>query len=245
MEIADTTKSVPRERAALDMEHTFRWVEVWHWPLRLMHWLAAIAIPVLLVTGVYIGQPYFMSGGEASSSFLMGRMRFVHFLAAGILVATGIVRVYLLFVGNKFERLGALFPIRPRDWRNIARKAWSYVTIKPEGGPHFIGHNPLAQVSYTFIYLVTIVMVLTGFSIYGQANPGGMIHTLFGWVNPLMGGAQRARFWHHVLAWIFAIFIPIHIYLSLRSDVTEPEGLVSSMFSGGKFVREDFEYEDD
>ena len=148
-------------------------------------------------------------------------------------------------MGNEFERWRALFPVRPRDWRNIARKAWSYAKIDPEGGPHFIGHNPLAQVSYTFIYVVTIVMVLTGFSIYGQSNPGGMIDSLFGWVNPLMGGAQRARFWHHVLAWIFAIFIPIHIYLALRSDVTEPEGLVSSMFSGGKFVREDFEYEDE
>jgi len=245
MELADTTEAVARAGVVRDREHTFRWVEIWHWPLRLMHWLAAVAVPVLFITGLYIGRPFFMTGGEASSHFLMGRMRFVHFLAAGVLVATGIVRLYLLFVGNRYERFGALFPVRPRDWRNIVRKAWSDITVRPEGGPHFIGHNPLAQVSYTLVYVVTVIMVFTGFALYGQSNPGGLIATTFGWVNPLLGGAQVVRFWHHVLAWMFAIFVPIHIYLSLRSDVTEPEGLVSSMFSGGKFVREDFEYEDE
>jgi Ni/Fe-hydrogenase 1 B-type cytochrome subunit len=247
MEATNTRHAAPeaRSRSASTSEHTYRWVEVWHFPLRLMHWLAAIAVPVLLVTGIYIGRPFFMTGGEASSHFLMGRMRFIHFAAAGVLVATAIVRAYLLLVGNRYERLGALFPLRPRDWRNIGKKIWNYVTVKPEGGPHFIGHNPLAQLSYTALYVVSLVMVVSGFALYGQSNPGGAIHGLFSWVNPLLGGAQVVRFWHHVLAWIFAIFVPIHIYLSLRSDVTEPEGLVSSMFSGGKFVRDDFDYEDD
>ncbi len=247
MEATDTTR-VPRgtRSGAVSLsDQTYRWVEVWHFPLRLMHWLAAIAIPVLFITGLYIGRPFFMTGGEASSHFLMGRVRFIHFAAAGVLVATGIVRAYLLLVGNRYERFGALFPLRPRDWRNMAKKAWNYLTVRPEGGPHFIGHNPLAQLSYTGIYVVTVVMVVTGFALYGQSNPGGAIHSLFFWLNPLLGGAQVVRFWHHVLAWVFAIYVPIHVYLALRSDVTEPEGLVSSMFSGGKFVRDDFEYEDD
>ena len=38
----------------------------------------------------------------------MGWMRFVHFTAASVLVATVIVRVYWLLAGNKFERWVAL-----------------------------------------------------------------------------------------------------------------------------------------
>jgi len=32
-----------------------RWVYLWHWPIRAMHWLAAGSILVLIVTGFYIG----------------------------------------------------------------------------------------------------------------------------------------------------------------------------------------------
>jgi Ni/Fe-hydrogenase 1 B-type cytochrome subunit len=61
-------------------------VQLWHWPIRAMHWLAAGSIVVLIATGFYIGRPYFMTAGEASDHFLMGRMRFVHFVAAAVLV---------------------------------------------------------------------------------------------------------------------------------------------------------------
>ena len=59
----------------------YRWIYIWHWPIRAMHWIAAGCIVVLVVTGFYIGRPYFMSSGEASAHFLMGRMRLAHFVA--------------------------------------------------------------------------------------------------------------------------------------------------------------------
>ena len=90
----------------------YRWVYLWEWPIRAMHWAAALSIVVLVVTGFYIGQPYFFTHGEASKHFLMGWMRFLHFTAAGVLVATAIVRVYWLVAGNQFERWTALFPVR-------------------------------------------------------------------------------------------------------------------------------------
>ena len=68
---------------------------------------------VLAVTGLYIGRPYFVTSGEASAHFLMGWVRFIHFAAAAVLVMTAIVRVYWLFMGNRYERLAALFPVRP------------------------------------------------------------------------------------------------------------------------------------
>lgn len=226
-------------------EPRYRWVYLWHWPIRAMHWLAAASIVVLIVTGLYIGKPYFMTSGEASSHYLMGNVRLTHFIAAGVLVATAIVRIYWLFAGKRFERLSALFPIRARDWVNLWRMIKKYLMIHPEREPHYLGHNPLQQFSYTFIYLVAAVQVITGFTLFGQANPGGFFYSVFEWVPPLLGGLQIVRFVHHVMTWVFVIFVPLHVYLALRSDVMDREGTMSSIFSGGRFVRADVEYVDD
>jgi Ni,Fe-hydrogenase I cytochrome b subunit len=51
-----------------------------------------------------------------------------------------------------------------------------------------------------------------------------------------MGGMTVVRFIHHVLAWLFLIFVPIHIYLAIRADNLERTGVISSIFSGGRFV---------
>src|SRR5512140_469212 len=125
----------------------FTWVYLWSAPLRAMHWVAAACIIVLAVTGFYIGRPYFMTSGEASAHFLMGRVRFFHFTAAAVLVMTGIVRVYWLFAGNQFERLPALFPITVKNIRNMVRTGVGYVNFNAEP-PRFIGHNPMQQWSY-------------------------------------------------------------------------------------------------
>lgn len=224
----------------------YRWVYLWHWPIRAMHWAAVASIIVLVVTGFYIGKPYFIVGsGEASSHYLMGWMRFLHFLAAGVFVATAIVRVYWLFAGNKFERLAALFPVRPRDWANLLRQVKYYLMIRPKEAPHYLGHNPLQQLSYTFLYVVAAVMVVTGFAMYGQSNPNGVFFALFGWVGSLFGGMQVVRWVHHVLTWVFLIFIPIHVYLALRADLLERSGTISSIISGGRFVPSDVEFVDD
>lgn len=223
----------------------YRWVYLWEWPIRAMHWTAVLALLVLVVTGLYIGKPYFMTSGEASAHYLMGWVRFTHFAAAAVLVMTAIVRAYWLFMGNRYERLPALFPVRPRDWANLVRMVKFYLMIKPEQAPRYLGHNPLQQLSYTAIYGVAAIMVATGFALYGQSNPGGLIYSLTNWIGPLLGGMQVVRFVHHVLTWAFLIFIPIHVYLAIRADHLERTGVISSIISGGRFVPADHDFVDE
>lgn len=228
-----------------DTQHQYRWVYLWHWPIRTMHWVAAICILVLVVTGLYIGKPYFLVGDQAESPFVMGWMRFLHFTAAAVLVATAIVRVYWLFVGNKYERWRALFPVRPVNWVHLGRQIRYYLVFLHEKAPHYLGHNPLQQLSYTALYAVTLVQVVTGFALYGLSNPDGFFYATFGWVSPFLGGAQVVRFVHHIMTWYFAIFVPVHLYFAVRADVTEREASISSMVSGGRFRRTDLTYEDE
>jgi len=223
----------------------YKWVYLWEWPIRAMHWAAAGSIVVLVVTGFYIGRPYFITSGEASAHYLMGWMRFLHFAAAGVFVATAIVRAYWLFAGNQFERWRALFPVWKQDWINAFKQVKFYLMIQPEKAPHYLGHNPLQQLSYTGLYTLAAAQVVTGFAMYGQSRPGGVWYTLFGWVVPLLGGIQVVHFVHHVLTWAFLAFIPIHIYLALRADLLERTGTISSIISGGRFVRSDIKYVDE
>jgi Ni/Fe-hydrogenase b-type cytochrome subunit len=223
----------------------YQWVYLWEWPIRAMHWIAALCIVALVLTGFYIGRPYFMTGGEASAHYLMGTVRLVHFAAAGLLIATAIIRCYWLFMGNKFERFAALFPVRGRDWANLVRMVKYYLMIQPEKAPVYLGHNPLQQLWYTFMYFVAGVQVITGFAMYGQAAPEGFFYSTFNWVVRLFGGIQEVHFVHHMATWIFLIFLPVHVYLAFRADHLERTGTISSIVSGGRFVSQDAKYVDE
>ncbi len=223
----------------------YKRVRLWQWPLRIMHWIVVLSVAALIVTGFYIGTPYFMSEGQAADHFVMARMRFTHFVAAGVLVATAIVRVYWLFAGNKFERWDALLPHTRADWKNLWLILKKYMFIEPAKAPHYLGHNPIQEISYTTMYAVAVVQILTGFYMYSLSNPGGLLFNAFGWVGIVVGGAQVARLLHHVLTWTWLIFIPIHLYLTLRADVVHQESRISSMIGGGRYVRADLDFVDD
>ncbi len=222
----------------------FTWIYLWGAPLRVSHWVAALSLVALFATGIFISQPLFVTNGEASSHFLMGRFRFAHFLAATFLIMAGIIRVYWLFAGNKFERWSALVPFTRRNLRAMFQFLKSYATFNSRLQPHFVGHNPLAQVAYTSIYVGTTIMICTGFAMYGQSNPGGIFYTAFAWVPALLGGLQNVRLVHHLISWLYPIFFSIHVYLVIRSDYLERGGVVSSMFTGGTYVSSRDTFED-
>jgi Ni/Fe-hydrogenase b-type cytochrome subunit len=241
----ETSTVTPQESLSSGAPVQYKQVYLWHWPVRGMHWIAAACIVTLVVTGFYIGRPYFYTSGSASDHFLMGRVRFVHFTAAGVLVATAILRAYWLFVGNRFESWRALFPVGKESWVNLWRVLKAYLFIRPHEAPHYMGHNPIQQLSYTLLYGVALTQAMTGFYLYGLSNPGGFFFILFGWIGPLLGGAQVVRFVHHVLAWFWLIFLPLHVYLTIRADVVHRESRVTSIISGERYVRADVEFVDD
>jgi cytochrome b len=97
----------------------------------------------------------------------MGTVRFIHYVAAAFLVMTGIVRLYWLFAGNKFERWKALFPVTRKDIVNLFRQMKHYAMLDKHGDePHYMGHNPLQQLSYTAVYVLALIQVVTGFALY-------------------------------------------------------------------------------
>ncbi|OYY23557.1 MAG: Ni/Fe-hydrogenase, b-type cytochrome subunit, partial [Sphingobacteriia bacterium 35-40-8] len=65
--------------------HRLRRVYVWELPVRYYHWLNALAIIALIITGFLIASPLALqSNQEATNRFVMGWVRVIHFIAAYI-----------------------------------------------------------------------------------------------------------------------------------------------------------------
>ena len=68
---------------------------VWELPVRFYHWINAVAVVVLAVTGYLIGHPLAIhTSGEAYTSYWFGTVRFIHFVFAFVFFFNFIFRLY-------------------------------------------------------------------------------------------------------------------------------------------------------
>src|SRR5579864_8011168 len=207
---------------------------VWEFPVRLSHWVNAIAIGVLFLTGLFIASPVAAPNGEAYNHFLMGKMRLLHF-AFGYALLVGIaIRVYWFFAGNNYARSGFPFFWRASWYKAVFQQVVDYLHL--ERGHIHIGHNSLAGVSYVAFFAMCGFEGVTGLALYGESNPGGFWDKLVGWSIPLMGGSFRVHMWHHLVAWFIVVFVLFHIYIVLYDVQLYKNGLVDSIIAGPKFV---------
>lgn len=237
-------KATRKQTSRREEPSAYRYVKVWDWQLRMLHWTAFICILVLSVTGWLMGSGNMTYAGTGNDTFYIGWLRLVHFSCGWVLLATALLRIAGLFIAStKYQRWQALFPVTMTDLRNLFKVMKNYLLCIFEHGPHYIGHNPLQQVAYTGIYLVGCVALLTGFTLYGMYSPGHWLFGHFLLLNRLIG-PQAVRLVHLCTMWTFLAFIPIHVYLAIRADTVEREGAISSIFSGGRWCRKGTQFED-
>ena len=218
---------------------TFERVYIWERPVRLYHWVTVVSMLTLIATGLIVGRPpAFMTTGDASASQWFGTVRFVHFAAGYVFLFALVIRIYWMFVGNRYARWYNFFPLTPTLAR---RKALDVVQVMKadilqiQKAPNQVkGHNAMASLTYGVVFLVSIFQIVTGFGLYA-AMSDAWLPQLFAWVVPMMGGDAHVRIWHHLATWFFVVFTGIHIYLSVFHDVVEAEGEISSMVSGTKY----------
>lgn len=204
---------------------------VWGILLRLFHWSLVISMIFLVVTGLYIGDPWTNTLQLHTGEFPMGDMRYYHFLAGYLFTAAILLRIYLLIFGNKHERIWDFLPITPEKiaslFRTIGRYLYIYSSPKRK-----LGHNVLAGTVYTITIVAAVFQIIGGFFLlFPEAgfwqNLGGAIY----------GTQQCARFIHHLLMWYFIVFAFIHLYIIVWDEFRLPQGLVSSIIRGTKFKR--------
>lgn len=202
---------------------------VWSVLFRLCHWGFALSIIFLVVTGLYIHDPWTNTMTEGGGGFAMAEMRFFHFIAGFVFTASVLVRFFLYLFGNTQERLVGPLPVTPANIRNFFSTVAFYAYIRDHHEER-LGHNALAGMVYLVTWLLALLQLVSGFfMLYPESGAWQ------GWGGAIFGTQQQGRFVHHLIMWYFLIFSLTHLYMLVWNDLKSPEGLISSIFNGIKY----------
>jgi Ni/Fe-hydrogenase 1 B-type cytochrome subunit len=214
-------------------------VYVYDAAIRIWHWVTALCIVVLAITGYFIGAPPpSLGGAEATGHFLFGYIRFVHFSAGMILGVMFLLRIYRVLFGGSHARQIFYVPFWSFAWwKDLFGEVGWYLFLKPP--KEYIGHNPLAHAAMFFMFLLPLlVLLLTGFALFAEAmGVTSGWYTWFGWVFRVLGDSMTVHTWHQVAMWVIVIFSMVHMYMAIREDMTHRQTTISSMVSGWRFFR--------
>ncbi len=216
-------------------------VYVYEAPVRLWHWINALGIFVLALSGYLIGSPLPTMPGEASDNYLMGYIRFAHFAAAYIVAIGFLFRFYWALVGNAHAR-EIFFPplLSPRFWGGVFHEIGWYLFLLKEP-KKYTGHNPLAILTMHLMFVWALLfMIVTGFALYGEGTGyDSWQYALFSsWVIPLFGQSQDVHTWHHLVMWVIIVFVIVHVYVAVREDIMSRQSIISSMISGWRSFKD-------
>ena len=204
-------------------------VYVWQWPVRLIHWTMVGTLPTLAFTGLYIARPFF--GGTLA----MAWVRNIHLLAGFAFSLAILARLVWMFLGNQYARWNQIVPTTRQRIFGVYRQVKFY--LWPVGPvPEYVGHNPLAGLSYIAWYSLALLIMFSGLVLHGiDARVTSPLRFL-GELAWLFGGPQLLRVIHHALMWLSFLFVAMHVYIVTFIARTEKNGIVDSMITGWKLV---------
>ena len=211
-------------------------IYVWDLVVRITHWVIALSIVVLSVTGIYLGRPFLIVPGEAGGHFVMGTMKVLHFYFAIAFSLAVFARLIWMVTGTKYATWQNFIPTTRQRWRDFfgTLKFYFFLDLKP---PECAGHNPVAGASYVAIFGLYLVMIGTGLGLYAVDASVGSIMSSFTWVLWPFGGPQGARWVHHVVMWLLIGFSIQHVYSGILVSLVEKNGAIDSIISGYKWLR--------
>lgn len=218
-------------------------VYVWDLVVRSTHWLIAFSMAMLAVTGLFIGRPFLEASGPGSEQFIMGWMRVAHAYGAIVFSLAVGARLIWMFTGPRSARWNQFIPTTIKRLRHMWGTFLFYVFLRPTPPPT-VGHNALAGATYTMVFGLYLVMILTGLALYSVSAHTSYM-AMWDFLLPIFGGAQPARWLHHVVMWLLLGFVVHHVFSALLMARVERTGTIDSIFSGYKYVPKDHVENDD
>ncbi|MBP5778522.1 MAG: Ni/Fe-hydrogenase, b-type cytochrome subunit [Campylobacter sp.] len=209
--------------------------------LRLTHWIRAICIVVLVVTGFYISYVFIApSVSSEPNLFLQAKWRFVHLVTGFVLIAATIFKSYLFLfdIQSRKELVSIRDFLSPKVW--IAQIKY-YLFLGEH--PHLRGvYNPLQFIAYIGFYLVLFLICLTGLILYVHIYHDGLGGFFYGILRPIeamFGGLSEVSIIHHICMNIMIVFVPVHVYMVIFNSIKGREGAADAIISGYKFSKEE------
>jgi Ni/Fe-hydrogenase b-type cytochrome subunit len=180
--------------------------------VRLCHWVNAVALLVLIGSGLQIFRAFPSFGSKipqhdllhwpkslALGGWLGGALQW-HFTFMWIYIASGLIYIaYQFFSGNYKQVL-----FRPRDVPGVWPMVRHYFFFGPNPSLKE-AYNPLQKHAYTSAIALGALSVLTGFAIWKPVQ--------FSWLAWLMGGFHWARLWHFLVMWGMILFLFGHLVM--------------------------------
>jgi Ni/Fe-hydrogenase b-type cytochrome subunit len=215
------------------------WVQVWSASLRVQHWLNVAVVFTLSCTGYIIMDPFFgpTAGRGEEVGFLMGWVRLIHFSVGFLWILVGLTRVVAAFTSrDRHLRWNAWWPLKSKtDVKRLGLVVGHYALIKHEA-PLYLAHNPLQQLTYTGLYMICGLQMMTGLTLFGLYHQANWFWALMAvpthWV-----GVPFVRLVHTIIMFVLWAFVIVHVYLAVRADSLERHGGISSMINGGVWLR--------
>lgn len=127
-----------------------------------------------------------------------------HFFFAWLFVLNGIVFGAYALLGRHFRN--DLVPTRT-DWRGIGRSIVDHALLRHPQDDAATRYNVLQKLSYLIvIFVLGPAIVLMGLAMSPRMD------TTLGWLLDLIGGRQSARTIHFVIAFLFVVFLLVHLF---------------------------------
>lgn len=184
---------------------------VWSGWLRLSHWLMALSVCGLWITG-WLHQNVIRLFELAYD---------YHILFAYLLSGALLLRLYLLFSArNSAAHWKDLWPGR-QQWKAVLATLRFYVTLGRAPLPRWYAHNPLWGLLYLLLFIVLLVQVLLGFLMYNELD----LYLI------------NIYHWHTGLAKLLGGFIVLHILAVFMHDLASGNSDVSAMIHGYRVFR--------
>jgi thiosulfate reductase cytochrome b subunit len=205
-----------------------------HWIYRLTHWVNAVALTIMIGSGLRIfnAYPRFARRGEtfccypwegmpipANFTFggWLGGARHWHFAMMWVLVLNGLLYLGFIYLHGEWRDLV------PR--RNFARDSWEmirfYVFVRKDH-PIQGKHNALQRGTYFILPWIALLTVLSGIAIWKPVQLAPL--------TDLMGGYVWARYWHFVSMVALVVLSVIHVFMVFAVDPYSLKSMITGNY---------------
>ena len=228
--------------------------------MRLNHWVVAFSMIGAVVTGLYIGHPYYQTliAEPAVMKYVMAWNRWIHFMIAIIFDVSSIVIAYLYFFSRFEKPYKKLIPtaVNIKEFFEVIINLVTLNRRKKFDSTHSDSFN---TVFFLVFHLMLAWMLLTGLQIYVHGLESGlssigswwpwMLHLVTDWTLPVSSwmigstatgtNIMDVRIVHHMTMWFILSWVVFHIYYQVWRTIFWKEGDISIVISGTKFVKEE------
>ncbi|UFS62493.1 cytochrome b/b6 domain-containing protein [Sulfurimonas sp. HSL-3221] len=218
--------------------------------MRIIHWANAISMVAAVITGLYIGHPYYQTliADGAVDKYVMAWNRWGHFIVAIIFDVTSIVVAYLYFF-SRFEKPYKKLIPTGKNVAEFGEVLLNLVTLNRRKKFDSTHSDSFNTVYFTIFHLLLIWMLFTGLQLYvhglesGQSSIGAwwpaLLHLATDWTIPVTGGTlMDVRISHHESMWLILTWVAFHIYYQIWRTIFWKEGDIAIVFGGSKFAKE-------